>query len=213
MFATLGLVASRRLNHVSAYESVSTNIRLKRVTEQENDLTRRLITRSTSRWWIVFCAASFLALVALGVSLVSTPSQRSNAPIESVAIELTGHDHHFYLRYSGGDSVLQTADDRFGVDQLLVPQNATVRLSLRSLDLIYVIDIESLEIYEAAVPGADFETVFQASKLGEHKWLAPEVCGYTGQEFLAKLIVLSPRDFRRAMSESSCSPSLNNVLP
>ncbi len=133
-------------------------------------------------------------------------NEQTAKTISELDAELTGHDYRFHFRYPGEDRLLDTKDDRFGIRNLYVPEDAIVQLRLNSRDFIYTIEIPEFDVYEVAVPDLSFDVRFVASPVGSHKLLGSQMCGYDHAELLGKLIVQPVAEFERTMQRLSTSP-------
>lgn len=122
--------------------------------------------------------------------------------------ELTGYDYRFHFRYPGEDNTLNTDDDRFGTQDLYVPEDAVVTLRLTSQDYIYTMEVPELGLYEAAVPELSFDLKIIAEASGSHDLLGTQMCGYDHPDLLGKLIVQPSAQFRRTMRQLPKSPTL-----
>ena len=157
-----------------------------------------------------------LILVAtVGLRLWSVERDRRlwAASLSELDAEIVGHDYLLYVRYPGRDQQLHTADDRIGTRDLFVPSGARVRVQLRSLDYIYLIEVPELGIYDVAAPELKFEVTFVAPESGIHELLGSQMCGYDHNSLLGKLRVQSADEFVRTMERLSVAPPDDSVPP
>lgn len=127
-----------------------------------------------------------MCLVVLHSGCGSTTSQ---SRIDAITIEVTGSEFNWYFRYPGVDGVLGTEDDRYSVQDLYLPDNARIRLNLKSSDYVYNLAIPVLGEKEIAVPDLDFKMEFNT--FGQDTWtlLGDQFCGYSHETLIGKVHV------------------------
>jgi heme/copper-type cytochrome/quinol oxidase subunit 2 len=140
-------------------------------------------------------AGGLLALLVVW-RVVGKPAE----PWRAIRIGVTGDDYRLVFRYPGPDRQLGTADDRRGVQDLLVPAGAEVRLDLESRDYVYRIEIPAVNLYELAAPGLLFEASFVAPDVGVHRLAASQMCGFDHPGLMGQLRIQSTSEFDRAIA-------------
>jgi cytochrome c oxidase subunit 2 len=167
-------------------------------------------------------AIVFVSLAIAGQSVFAelhlTPS-----PPDAVRIEVTGEQFEWNIRYPGPDGQFGRthpryyekagntvgvvpddpagADDIITVNQLAVPVNTAVELTLRSKDVLHSFFLPNLRIKQDAVPGLAIPLRFTAEKTGDYEVVCAELCGLTHYRMFAFLKVLEPDDYRAWLEE------------
>ncbi|HEY6565578.1 MAG TPA: cytochrome c oxidase subunit II, partial [Pirellulaceae bacterium] len=72
---------------------------------------------------------------------------------DSAMLEVTGRQFEWRIRYPGHDQILLTPDDLFTVNDLRVPVDEEVVLSLKSDDVLHSFFLPNLRVKNDAVPG------------------------------------------------------------
>jgi cytochrome c oxidase subunit 2 len=162
----------------------------------------------------------FLAIMGQKVfaELHLTPS-----PPNAIHIEVTGEQFVWNMRYPGPDgqfgrthpryyeAVGNTvgvvpddpagADDIMTVNQLAVPVNTPVELTLRSKDVLHSFFLPNLRIKQDTVPGLAIPLRFTAEKTGNYEVVCDELCGLTHYRMQAFLKVLEPDEYEAWLKE------------
>jgi cytochrome c oxidase subunit 2 len=145
------------------------------------------------------------------------------SPPNAVHVEITGEQFVWNVRYPGADGVFGRTDPKFyekigntvGVDpadpagaddltiinNLAVPVNTPVELTIRSKDVIHSFFMPNLRIKQDAVPGMAIPLRFTANKVGDYEIVCAELCGLTHYRMFAFLKVLEPADYQAWLRE------------
>ncbi len=142
--------------------------------------------------YFLFCC-TLLALSFTGC----TNSVPSEPVIETVTIEMTGHQFKWHSRYTGDDGQLGTPDDVHASQVLHVPVKAEVEIVLKSRDYIYSLEIPQSGLKEIAVPELTYSLHFKAENLGTFTLPGAQMCGYTHPNLIGTLIVENQKDYRQ----------------
>jgi cytochrome c oxidase subunit 2 len=82
------------------------------------------------------------------------------------------------LRYPGRDGVIGTTDDVYVVNDLHLPVNEDILISLKSMDVLHSFFLPNMRVKQDAVPGMDIPVWFRATKEGEYDLVCAELCGW-----------------------------------
>ena len=126
--------------------------------------------------------------------------------IDSVKIEMTGHDFRWHSRYAGEDGQWGTSDDVHAAQVLHVPVTAEVEIVLKSRDYIYTLEVPQAGLKEIAVPDLTFTLQFRAHKIGRFELPGDQLCGYTHPDLMGTLVVDSQNDYRRWLASRRLAP-------
>jgi cytochrome c oxidase subunit 2 len=145
---------------------------------------------------------------------------RAEAHTDQLTVEVTGAQFQWYFRYPGPDGVFGRTDaakfakpdegnplgfdpaDRAARDDivstsLVVPVGRSVRLQLRSQDVIHSLFIPAMRFKQDAVPGMAIETHFTPDKLGNYEISCAELCGIGHYRMRAVVRVVSEAEFEK----------------
>lgn len=115
------------------------------------------------------------------------------APLESYEIRVTGQRWNWLFTYENGH-----------VDnELHVPPNVPVTLTLTSQDVIHSLFIPAFRLKRDAVPGRYSKIWFQATKPGEYPIYCAEYCGRGHSTMLTKVVVHEPGKFEKWLEDAS----------
>lgn len=124
---------------------------------------------------------------------------RADPQGDVVSIEVTAQQFMWNVRYPGPDGVFGAtdpgliddttnplgmvktdpagADDIITINDIAVPLDHTVRVRLRSKDVIHSFFLPNFRVKQDAVPGMSPEVVFVPTRTGDYELACAEVCG------------------------------------
>lgn len=112
------------------------------------------------------------------------------------SIEVLGRQFEWRIRYAGQDNQLDTADDVIGdVNELHVPQNERMVVSLKAADVLHSFFVPALRLKNDMIPGSRQIVWFQASKIGQYDIVCTELCGWGHYKMKGRFVVDSAEDF------------------
>ena len=145
------------------------------------------------------------------------------SPKDAVHIEVTGEQFVWNIRYPGPDGTFGRThpryyekagntvgivpddpngkDDIITVNQLAVPVNRPVELTLRSKDVLHSFFLPNLRIKQDAVPGMAIPLRFTAEKTGNYEIVCAELCGLTHYRMFAFLKVMEEDEYEAWLEE------------
>jgi cytochrome c oxidase subunit 2 len=146
-------------------------------------------------------------------------------PADAVRIEVTAQQFMWNVRYPGADGIFGRTDPRLvddatnpiGIDrrdpaakddvfiqnEITVPVNRTVRVHLRSKDMIHSFFLPHLRVKQDAVPGMTIEIVFVPTRVGTFEIACAQLCGLAHYRMRGVLNVVSDDEFRRWLQAQS----------
>ena len=138
-------------------------------------------------------------------------------PADAVVIEVTAQQFMWNVRYPGPDgrfgrtdpSLVDEATNALGVDrtdpagrddivtinEIAVPVGRTVRVILRSKDVIHSFFLPNLRVKQDAVPGMSPEVIFVPTRAGNYELACAELCGLAHYRMRGFFNVVSEREF------------------
>ena len=126
--------------------------------------------------WTVIPAVIF---VALGIySIPSWHRIKLTAPPTETQVRVTAKQFNWEVLYPGPDKQFDTADDLLLENDLRAPVNQTVRVWLRSKDVIHSLFIPQFRLKQDSLPGREILAWFEATKAGRYEMPCAELCGF-----------------------------------
>jgi cytochrome c oxidase subunit 2 len=124
-------------------------------------------------------------------------------PITALALEVTGTDYQWTVRYPGPDGRLHSDDDVIDRRDLHLPAGADVTITLGSTDFVYRFGLPDYGIRAMAVPDVPFSVRFTPTVPGVGRLLGDEMCGYAHPSLIGKVYVEPSATFRRWLRDRS----------
>ncbi len=104
-----------------------------------------------------------------------------NSPFEGVEVELTGMQDRWQVRYwdrASRQFLVPEAANQFDDTTVVhLPANTVVRMSLKSLDFVYMLSLPRIHKSQIACPGRDFHVDFRLLSPGIFYLPGNHVCG------------------------------------
>jgi len=142
----------------------------------------------------------------------------TESPPDAVRIEVVAEQFVWNIHYPGPDGIMGRtapryyerigntvgiapddpagADDLIAINNVAVPVNTPVELTLKSKDVLHGFFVPQLRIKQDAVPGLAVPLRFTATKVGEYEIACAELCGLAHYRMRALLKVMEPNDYR-----------------
>ena len=131
----------------------------------------------------------------------SMASLKSRQPATDFVIEITAKQFNWEVRYPGLDGKLNTEDDVLMDNDFHVPVDKTVRIHLKSRDVIHSFFVPQLRLKQGAVPGHDIPVWFKAIKPGKYEIPCAELCGFGHSGMKGYLFVHTPEEYQQWVKE------------
>lgn len=120
---------------------------------------------------------------------------KGRQPSSDFRVDVTAKQFNWEITYPGPDGQFGTADDLTLENELHVPVNTVVLVTLRSKDVIHSFFLPNLRLKQDAVPGREIPVWFEATKPGKYELPCAELCGFGHSGMLGHLIVYSGDDY------------------
>jgi cytochrome c oxidase subunit 2 len=103
---------------------------------------------------------------------------KGRVPPGDLRVQVTAKQFNWEILYPGPDGKFGTGDDLQLENEMHVPVNKVVRVTLKSKDVIHSFFLPNLRLKQDAVPGREIEGWFQATKPGRYEMPCAELCGF-----------------------------------
>lgn len=163
-------------------------------------------THGSTRAEIIWTAIPAVTMVALG--LVSNHywvlmKSKESVPANAVQLGVHGKQFEWQMRYPGADGKLGTDDDFMVRNQLHIPVNQPVAVTLTAEDVIHSFFVPEFRVKQDAVPGMNIVAWFQATQTGEYEIGCAELCGMGHYKMRARVFVHTPEAFNAWMAQQA----------
>lgn len=171
---------------------------------------------------VIVTTITFVSLAILGQRLWAQV-HLTESPPDALHIEITGQQFIWNVRYPGPDGKLgrnnpkfyESAGNTVGVDpddpagrddiivqnQLVVPVNRPVELTMRSKDVIHSFFLPTLRLKQDTMPGLAVPLRFTANQTGTFEIACAELCGSGHYNMKGRLQIVGPAEYEKWLSE------------
>ena len=120
---------------------------------------------------------------------------KGRIPPTDMLIQVTAKQFNWEVAYPGPDGKLGTDDDVTMDNDVHVPVGKTVRIELKSRDVIHSFFVPQLRYKQDAVPGRDIPIWFKVTKPGKYEIPCAELCGFGHSGMRGWLYVHTPEEY------------------
>ncbi len=129
----------------------------------------------------VLVPTGIVFLLDLGIDFAGTAAWskiKGEIPPCEVHVQVTGKQFNWNFTYPGPDRRFGTDDDLTLENELHVPVNKKVALTLGATDVIHSFFVPVLRLKQDCLPGRQIPAWFEAVATGEYEIACAELCGY-----------------------------------
>ena len=146
---------------------------------RHRDGRRATYTHGNTSLEIAWTIAPAILLVILAfVSRKTWADIKQHIPPSDMVIQVTAKQFNWEVAYPGPDGKFDTDDDVVMDNDVHVPVNKTIRVLLKSRDVIHSFFIPSARFKQDAVPGHSIPTWFKITRTGKYEIPCAELCGF-----------------------------------
>jgi cytochrome c oxidase subunit II len=149
--------------------------------------------------WTIVPAIILIVLFMLSQSIWW--SIKGSVPDSDFQVHVTAKQFNWEVTYPGPDGQFGTDDDLTLENELHVPINTVVVVTLQSRDVIHSFFLPNLRLKQDAVPGREIRAWFEATQPGRYELPCAELCGFGHSGMLGYLTVYSPEDYSKWVKE------------
>jgi cytochrome c oxidase subunit 2 len=175
---------------------------------RQRDGRRARYTHGNTALEIAWTIAPAVLLVVLAFASRSVWAKiKYEVPPTNVAVWITAKQFNWEITYPGPDGKLGTDDDVTEDNDLHVPANKVIRLTLRSRDVIHSFFIPSLRFKQDLVPGHEIPAWFDTTHPGKFEIPCAELCGFGHSGMRGWLYAHTPEEFETWNQEKKAFPA------
>ncbi len=155
------------------------------------------------RWVLIPAAIVFALDIAMDAGAdPAWARQKIDIPEKGdVNVVVTGKQFNWMFTYPGPSGKLEGADAITEPNDLHVPVNKVVRITIKSQDVIHSFFVPALRVKQDAEPGHSIPQWFQATKTGTYEIACVELCGFGHYTMRGRVIVQSEQDYQKWLAE------------
>jgi cytochrome c oxidase subunit 2 len=116
---------------------------------------------------------------------------------DAAYVKVTARQFFWSFTYPGLDNTFDTTDDFTLGNQLVVPENKLVILTMTSGDVIHSFFAPNLRVKYDVIPGRETRVWFVPQQTGEYTTMCAELCGIGHYQMLANINVLKSEEYQR----------------
>jgi cytochrome c oxidase subunit 2 len=145
-------------------------------------------------WTIV---PAIILVVLAFLSQATWARVKGQVPPARVHVEVTGKQFNWEIVYPGPDGAFGTADDLKLDNELHVPVNQVVRVTLKAREVIHSFFVPQFRLKQDAVPGRAIDAWFEATKPGRYELPCAELCGFGHSGMKGWVTVHTPEEYQQ----------------
>jgi cytochrome c oxidase subunit 2 len=174
---------------------------------RHRDGRRATYTHGNTTLEIAWTVAPAILLVILAfVSRSVWAEIKQRIPPTDMVVQVTAKQFNWEIAYPGPDGKIGTDDDVTMDNDLHVPVGKTIRVNLKSRDVIHSFFIPNLRFKQDAVPGHEIPTWFKVTKPGKYEIPCAELCGFGHSGMRGWLYVHTPEEFEKWATDNKVGP-------
>ena len=147
--------------------------------------------------WTAIPAVTVVVLGILSGRVWADVKDERRFPADALPVHVLAKQFEWEVTYPGTDGALGTPDDFTVRNQLHVPVNRPVVVTLEAEDVIHSFNVHAFRVKQDAVPGMTIRTWFQATVPGEYEIACAELCGLGHYRMRAVVTVHTAEEYAR----------------
>jgi cytochrome c oxidase subunit 2 len=143
-------------------------------------------------------AAAALSLVLFGWGALDF-LRIERRPADAVDVQVVGKQWMWKIQHAEGKSE---------IDELHIPVNRTIALTLTSQDVIHDFFVPAFRVKQDVVPGRYTSEWFKATRVGEYHLFCSQYCGTQHSHMIGKVVVMEPAAYERWLKSGELTQSI-----
>ncbi len=177
---------------------------------RHRDDRRATYTHGNTTLEIAWTVAPAILLVILAfVSRSVWAEIKQRVPPSDMQIQVTAKQFNWEIAYPGPDGKLGTDDDFTLDNDVHIPVGKTIRVQLKSRDVIHSFFIPQARFKQDAVPGHEIPVWFKITKPGKYEIPCAELCGFGHSGMRGWLYVHSQDEYDAWARENKAGPMVH----
>ena len=127
--------------------------------------------------------------------------------------EITGRQFEWRIRYAGRNGKLGDEDDIYQVNDLHLPVNEEIVLSIKSEDVLHSFFLPNLRVKQDVVPGMKQYVWFRPNQTGKFDIVCAELCGWGHYKMRGEFTVESRDKFEEWLDEQYREQETDSFSP
>ncbi|WP_424019250.1 cytochrome c oxidase subunit II [Halorientalis pallida] len=149
---------------------------------------RRLELAWTAGMALVVLVVGVVSYQAMASPAVSGSRTDSSVSPDAVTVEVVASQWNWRVTYPDAGVTVR--------DRIVLPANRTVRLKLRSRDVIHALSVPGLALRRDAFPGRTTTIRTTPTRPGSYRLYCAEYCGSGHARMTGRVVVVPPDDYR-----------------
>lgn len=164
-----------------------------------SDADRGHRIKKSWHWEVGWTTATFVAFLGLFVWGATLYLRIFDAPDHALSIYVVAKQWMWKAQHPGGQRE---------INELHIPVDRTVRLTLASQDVIHSFFVPAFRVKHDVVPGRYQSLWFKAERTGVFQLLCAEFCGTDHSAMTGRIVVMKPDDYTRWLSQQDVDGTL-----
>ena len=174
---------------------------------RHKDGRRATYTHGNTTLEIAWTVAPAILLIILAFASRSVWAEiKQRVPPSDMQIQVTAKQFNWEVAYPGPDGKIGTDDDVTVDNDIHVPVGKTIRVQLKSRDVIHSFFVPQLRFKQDAVPGHEIPAWFKVTKPGKYEIPCAELCGFGHSGMKGWLYVHTLDEFETWARENKVGP-------
>ena len=165
---------------------------------------KAFFTHGSLKAEVIWTAVPTVVVVLIGIFSARVWNHirgRDSIPPDAIPIGMMAKQFEWQVTYPGPDGRLGTGDDHQLRNQLHIPSDRPVVLTLEAEDVIHSFFVPAFRVKQDAVPGMSQKVWFHATQPGEYEIACAELCGLGHYRMRATVTVHGPDAYDRWLRE------------
>lgn len=129
-------------------------------------------------------------------------------PANSLRMGIKGQQFEWLATYPGADGQLGTADDHTTRNELHVPEDRPIAITLTAEDVIHSFFVPAFRVKQDAVPGMQIPVWFEATTPGTYEIACAELCGFGHYTMRAMVTVHTQADYDSWVAQARAAATI-----
>jgi cytochrome c oxidase subunit 2 len=158
--------------------------------------------------WTTVTAVTVVILGLMSGRVWDRIKGHDSVPAGALPYAVHARQFEWNTTHPGPDGVLGTADDIAVRNQLHIPVNRPVVITLTAEEVIHSFNVHAFRVKQDAVPGMSIRVWFEATEPGEYEIACAELCGMGHYRMRGVVFVHTEESYQRWQAEQAQTVAL-----